>query len=116
VRGRRWLTTVAGRARTWESSQVSRKLETLENASHTHRTALYARGRNATVIAAYVAATAEPDRPEWIVLRDGAETFFDGSLQLINFTQLDEIESYWQGQRGTATPHHRTLGPRRRFI
>jgi hypothetical protein len=53
-----------------QSSDVSRTLEILEHASHTHRTALYARGRNATVIAAYVAATAEPDRPEWIVLRD----------------------------------------------
>ena len=63
-----------------QASDVSQILASLRNGSHTHRTGLYARGNNATVIAGYVAATAERDQPEWIVLRDGVDTFSRGNL------------------------------------
>jgi hypothetical protein len=63
-----------------QGADVSRILESLRNGAHTHRTALYTFGNEASVIGAYVAVTADRDQPEWIALRNGVDTFFGGTL------------------------------------
>ena len=50
-------------------------VEFAERATRSHRVALYARGHNAALAAAYAIPQAQGSVPEWAVLREGFVTF-----------------------------------------
>jgi hypothetical protein len=87
-----------------QTSDAIRILANLRDSSYGHRTGLYARGTNASIIAAYVAATAERDQPEWIVFRDGVDTFYGAGIPqyLIPMNAFDRFD--WRDLLKLAKP------------
>jgi hypothetical protein len=78
-----------------QASDISRIIALIGPGTPRHRVALYARGKNVGLAAAYVAATAESSRlPEWIALRDGIFRFSDAGDRPLHFLAFNSLSTF----------------------
>src|SRR5258708_4819183 len=88
-----------------QASDITRIIGLVARPTKSERSALYARGINASLIAAYVAAANAGTGSEWIAIRDGIDTFGNGGdlpLQCLPFNVRDMFDVSDLKAAGTA--------------
>lgn len=79
----------------WRQASDISRIVALVSSNPSHHIAMYARGKDAGLAAAYVAASAESSTlPEWIVLRDAVTTFSTATNVQPHFWPFDALSAF----------------------